>query len=81
MAPCQCNMSDCNALGKLLHSQPWEIDFRSMLGHLSSGLQTTELLWMKQTQLEQLAGEKAALQLALERAHASAQEDAERVKR
>ena len=43
--------------------------------------QVTELLWMKQTQLEQLAGEKAALQLSLERSLASAREDAEQVKR
>ncbi|KAK9832277.1 hypothetical protein WJX74_005187 [Apatococcus lobatus] len=43
--------------------------------------EVTELLWMKQTQLEQLAGEKAALQLSLERALHSAREDAERIKR
>lgn len=46
-----------------------------------SVVQVTELLWMKQTQLEQLAGEKAALQLSLERALTSAREDAERIKR
>lgn len=44
-------------------------------------MQVTELLWMKQTQLEQLAREKAALQLSLERALTSAREDAERIKR
>ncbi len=42
---------------------------------ISSGLaslQVTELLYLKQTQLEQVAGEKAAMQLTLERELATA---------
>ena len=43
--------------------------------------QVTELLYTKQTQLERMAGEKAAQQLAHERQIAQAKDDAERVKR
>lgn len=43
--------------------------------------QVTELLYTKQTQLERLAAEKAAQQLAHERQIAHAKDDAERVKR
>ena len=46
-----------------------------------SSLQVTELLYTKQTQLERMAGEKAAQQLAHERQIAQAKDDAERVKR
>lgn len=44
-------------------------------------LQVTELLYTKQTQLERMAAEKAAQQLAHEREVAHAKDDAERVKR
>lgn len=43
--------------------------------------QVTELLYLKQTQLERLAAEKAAQQLSLERELAAAREQAERVNR
>ena len=46
-----------------------------------TGLQVTELLYTKQTQLERMAAEKAAQQLAHERQVAQAKDDAERVKR
>jgi len=44
-------------------------------------VQVTELLYTKQTQLERMAAEKAAQQLAHEREVAHAKDDAERVKR
>lgn len=44
-------------------------------------MQVTELLYLKQTQLERLAAEKAAQQLSLERELAAAREQAERVNR
>lgn len=44
-------------------------------------LQVTDLLYQKQTQLEQLAAEKAAQQLSLERELDAAREQAERVTR
>lgn len=44
-------------------------------------MQVTELLYVKQTQLERLAAEKAAQQLAHEHQLAQARDDAERVKR
>eukprot|EP00884_Botryococcus_braunii_P015895 jgi/Botrbrau1/298/Bobra.0022s0264.1 len=43
--------------------------------------EVTDLLYLKQTQLEKLAADKAAQQLALERELALAREEAERVKR
>lgn len=43
--------------------------------------QVTELLYLKQTQLERLAAEKAAQQLSLERELAAVREQAERVNR
>ena len=54
---------------------------QSSASEQKSLMQATELLWIKQNQLEGLAGEKAALQLSLERAVAAARDDAERVKR
>lgn len=51
-----------------------------MLSGLSV-LQVTELLYTKQTQLERMAAEKAAQQLAHERQIAQAKDDVERVKR
>lgn len=48
---------------------------------LPSALQVTELLYTKQTQLERLAAEKAAQQLAHERQLSQVRDDAERVKR
>ena len=44
-------------------------------------MQVTELLYTKQTQLERMAAEKAAQQLAHEREIVLAKDDAERVKR
>ena len=44
-------------------------------------MQVTELLYLKQTQLEQMAGEKAAQALQLERELAAARADAERARR
>lgn len=44
-------------------------------------LQVTELLYLKQTQLEKMAADKAAQQLALEREVALARDEAERVRR
>ena len=44
-------------------------------------MQVTELLYTKQTQLERMAAEKAAQQLAHEREVAHAKDDAERVKK
>jgi hypothetical protein len=46
-----------------------------------SRAQVTELLYLKQTQLERMAAEKAAQQMALERALAVAREEAARVQR
>jgi hypothetical protein len=43
--------------------------------------QVTELLYLKQTQLERLAAEKAAQQLSIERELDAAREQAERVNR
>lgn len=48
---------------------------------LPDAMQVTELLYTKQTQLERLAAEKAAQQLAHERQLSQARDDAERVKR
>lgn len=44
-------------------------------------VQVTELLYLKQTQLEKMAADKAAHQLALERELAIARDEAERVRR
>ena len=43
--------------------------------------QVTELLYLKQTQLERMAAEKAAQQMALERELSVAREEAARVQR
>ncbi len=48
---------------------------------MARGAQVTELLYLKQTQLERMAAEKAAQQMALERALAVAREEAARVQR
>ncbi len=44
-------------------------------------MQVTELLYLKQTQLERMAAEKAAQQMALERELTVAREEAARVQR
>ena len=50
------------------------------MGSMGS-IQVSELLYLKQTQLERLAGEKAAQQLALERELAIARDEAQRAHR
>ena len=44
-------------------------------------LQVTDMLMLKQNQLEQMAAEKAAHQMNFERALAAAREEADRAKR
>ena len=48
---------------------------------LSRWLQVTDMLMLKQNQLEQMAAEKAAHQMNFERALAAAREEADRAKR